>query len=169
VESLIGRIEDASSMLASFRSLPHRLSRVPAAGATRWINDSIATTPHATLAALQAVGPHPILIVGGQERGADWEEVAAHCRRRPLSGLVALPDNGERIARRLLDARAVDPRRFERADDVEAAVDAALELCEHDGGTVLLSPGAPSFPHYRDFEERGTRFEQAVRRRMGAA
>ncbi|MGK7295312.1 MAG: Mur ligase family protein, partial [Candidatus Wenzhouxiangella sp. M2_3B_020] len=47
VESLIGRIEDASSMLASFRSLPHRLSRVPAAGATRWINDSIATTPHA--------------------------------------------------------------------------------------------------------------------------
>jgi UDP-N-acetylmuramoyl-L-alanine---L-glutamate ligase len=149
--------------LAGFQPLPHRLEPVAEAGGVRWINDSIATSPHATLAALEALGDSPVvLIAGGMARPADWSEVIERCRRHELLALVTLPDNGEAVAREFeqrLGARRVP---IHCAGDIENAVGVAREL-SRPGSVVLLSPGAPSFPHFRDFEERGRRFAAAAR------
>jgi len=162
VESIGGR-RAAASALASFRPLAHRLERLDAPGPIAWINDSISTPPYATLAALEACGPRPVLIVGGLERGTDWTGVAAWCRRHPLRALIALPDNGPAIADALVEQGAVTRDRVARVEDLDSAVAAAAARCPS-AGTVLLSPGAPSFPRFRDFEERGRRFAEAVRR-----
>ena len=163
VGSVIDDPAAACASLASFRPLPHRLERVPAETPEAWINDSISTTPYATLAALQAVAAPVVLIVGGLERGADWSVVAGHCRQNPLAGLVGLPDNGGSICRQLTAMDAVDPARAVTAANMPEAVARARDLCRGEG-TVLLSPGAPSFPHFRDFEQRGRAFVEAVRK-----
>jgi UDP-N-acetylmuramoylalanine--D-glutamate ligase len=161
IESIGGQLESGCESLASFRPLRHRLEPIPGPDDRRWINDSIATTPYATLAALQASPPHPVLIVGGLERGADWRMVAEFCRENPLGGLVGLPDNGPAICRLVADAGGVEAGRVSVAENMPEAVAAARDLSKPDG-VILLSPGAPSFPRFRDFEQRGNAFRSAV-------
>ncbi len=149
--------------LASFQPLPHRLEPVAETAGIRWINDSIATSPHATLAALEALGSSPVtMIVGGMNRPADWSEVIEWCRRHELQALVTLPDNGADIAGAFEETLGSRQVKVESAKDIEDAVRVARELSQPDS-IVLLSPGAPSFPHFRDFEERGSRFASAAR------
>ena len=162
VDSVAGPLESVGESLESFEPLPHRLERIPGPAETTWINDSIATTPYATLAALQASPPHPVLIVGGLERGADWQMVADFCRKNNLGGLVGLPDNGPAVCRRLASAGGIATGRVSVVGNMVEAVASAHRMSDP-GGVVLLSPGAPSFPRFRDFEQRGEAFRNAVR------
>lgn len=155
-------LADIVRALSEFRPLPHRLEFVCQAHGRRWVNDSIATSPFATLAALEAMyGGAVTLIAGGQHRPSDWQTVVEWASRHPLTGLVTLPDNGADIACRLIAGGAVEPGRVSQVENIEDAVEAAVRQSDP-GGTVLLSPGAPSFPRFRDFEERGERFRAAV-------
>ncbi len=148
--------------LRSFRPLPHRLEIVAADGAQRWINDSIATTPHATLAALQALHAEPIvLIAGGYVRPADWGVVIEYCRSRPLAGLVLLPNSGPGIAQEFAAAGSDCAIPMLHAADLVEAVVAAASLAG-ERACIVLSPGAASFPQFRDFEDRGEQFRRAV-------
>jgi UDP-N-acetylmuramoylalanine--D-glutamate ligase len=152
--------------LRTFQPLAHRLEVLSGSGSRhRWVNDSIATTPHATLAALQALQALPeqpvVLIAGGFVRPADWSVVLEHCRCQPLAGLVVLPDSGPDIAR----AFAAEPGACRgEVRQVSSLQDAVAESARLAGerGTILLSPGAASFPHFRNFVERGDQFRQAV-------
>lgn len=155
-------LEGMVEALRLFRPLAHRLELVGQANGRRWVNDAISTSPHATLAALEALGNSRVtLIAGGQARPSCWDPVIDWCARHPLAGLVVLPDNGRSIADALTGAGVIDPARVGAASDMAEAVNAAFELSSP-GGTVLLSPGAPSFPHFRDFEHRGEAFRKSV-------
>jgi len=157
-----GEAEAMHAALASFRPLAHRLETVSDTVGHRWINDSIATSPHATRAALESLRDQSVvLIAGGQDRPARWSPVVEWCRDHPLAGLITLPDNGEAVAEALLEGGAVASDRVHRVEDLAQAVGLAAASFA-DGETVLLSPGAPSFPRFRNFEERGERFRQAV-------
>ncbi|MGY6589075.1 MAG: UDP-N-acetylmuramoyl-L-alanine--D-glutamate ligase [Wenzhouxiangella sp.] len=148
--------------LRRFQGLPHRLEPLGRCAGLDWINDSIATSPHATRAALEALdGRRVILIAGGLARPADWSVVADWCDRQPLAGLVALPDTGGQVADQLIAAGSVPASRVFRVDSLEAAVSAAAALSSV-ADLVLLSPGAPSFPYFRDFEDRGERLRAAL-------
>lgn len=154
-----------TAALAGFQSLRHRLETVAQCGAQRWINDSIATSPHATHAALSALPGQPVvLMVGGQRRPSDWQVVidGLALSGQPLAGLVVLPDSGPEIAQRLSDAGVVAAERVRSVSSMPEAVQAAADLAPSDG-VVLLSPGAPSFAHYRDFEDRGDQFAAAAK------
>lgn len=181
VEQWGDQISQAVTRLGQFQALAHRLS--PVAGpqlhdvAIGWVNDSIATTPHATKAALEAFGDQPlVLMVGGYERGGDWAVVIDHLRNHPLLGLVALPDNGAAIAERLLGAQVIGDAQIAYAEDLDQGIEKALDLirqqanqCSLSGCAVLLSPGAPSFGRYRDFEHRGQSFVDALIARSKSA
>ncbi len=154
-------LDTAVVALAAFQPLSHRLELVEQRDGVCWINDSIATTPHATLAALQALtGQAVVLIAGGYVRPSDWTPVLAHCGTRPLHGLVLLPDSGPAIAETFSQA-GVLPAAVVSARNLQEAVASAAALAAPDA-TVLLSPGAASFPHFRDFEDRGNQFSAAV-------
>jgi len=167
VEAVTGGSGPALAAIGSFQPLPHRLESLRGPSETVWINDSISTTPFATLAALQSGAAPTILICGGQERGADWTAVANYLQARPLVGLIGLPDNGARIVAELGAAGAADSTRRLVVDGIDEAVQAAAAWAGP-GTRIVLSPGAPSFPRFRDFEQRGERFRSLVAALKGA-
>lgn len=148
----------AVEALASFRPLPHRLQLLGERSQLRFVDDSISSTPMATAAALEALsGQIVTLIVGGLDRGLDWTPyMPAFASRTPLA-VIGIPDNGPRIIARLREAGIEPPRGLHDATDLPAAVELARRLSPA-GAVVLLSPGAPSFPHFRDFRDRGCQF-----------
>ena len=142
--------------LAGFRALPHRLEPVCERDGVLWVNDSISTTPESTMAALESFpGREVVLIAGGQDRGQDYAGLARALLASGAS-VIAIPTTGTRL---LAAAREADvpAARALPAADLGDAVRIAGGLARV-GGVVLLSPAAPSFDHYRDFEERGERF-----------
>jgi UDP-N-acetylmuramoyl-L-alanine---L-glutamate ligase len=144
--------------VADFAPLPHRLQRLGSRNGIEFINDSIATTPHATLAALDCYRGRPlVLILGGFDRGLDWSWFPAALAGRHDLAIVTQGQNGSAIAdllRPLAERRAV---RLHEAQDFAAAITTARKLAVP-GAIVLLSPGAPSFGQFRDYAERGREF-----------
>lgn len=143
-----------------FRPLPHRLQWLGERDGIAWVNDSISTTPHASLAALDCHrGRRVVILLGGHDRGLDWTDFAAHLRddAMPPLAIVTMGGNGPRI-HALLEPLAFEGRfALEAAEDLADAVARARLLLDGDG-VVLLSPGAPSFGAYRDYTERGRHF-----------
>ncbi len=143
---------------ATFQPLPHRLQTLGMHDGIVFVNDSISTTPHASLAALDCFrGQRVVLIVGGHDRGIDWTDFAETMRTQAPGAIVTLGQNGPKIHGLLEPAAAVAGFVLAEADDLADAVARACELLAGEG-VVLLSPGAPSFGAYRDYTERGRHF-----------
>jgi UDP-N-acetylmuramoylalanine--D-glutamate ligase len=154
--------------LAGFAGLEHRLQTVLSdASGVSWIDDSISTTPESALAALASFPERaPVLIGGGQDRGQDYGALAAELARRN-GALVAIGSTGPRLREAAIGA-GLAPERALAAAGLEEAVAAARRLAAP-GTVVLLSPAAPSYDGFRDFEQRGERFAALVRAGAGAA
>ena len=150
-----GNIEGIVSGIAAFVPLPHRLEE-HRIGGTLFVNDSISTTPEATKAALAAYrGVRIALIAGGHERQQDYDELASLLAGFGVTTLACLPVTGARLA---AATRSAAPRITVLAEpDLEAAMQ-ALHQHRHAYDAVILSPGAPSYNQFKNFEERGRRF-----------
>ena len=145
--------------LAGLEPLPHRLQTVQVcADGTEWIDDSISTTPESTIAALAAFGGRQVvLIAGGSERDQDYDRLGqAVATRKAPTRLILLPDTGARLASAAA-THGFGEDRMSTAGDMREATALARGLVEP-GGVVLLSPAAPSFNQYANFEERGDDF-----------
>ena len=148
----------AAPALASFRPLPHRLQPLGEHDGFHWINDSISTTPLATLAALQSLhGRAVTVLVGGHDRGLDWTPFVDAMRAAPPNAIVCMGANGSRIEAALRTA-AVACSLVCVADLASAITEARASTPQ--GGVILLSPGAPSFDQFKDYAERGRRFAE---------
>lgn len=140
--------------LRSFRPLPHRLQWLGERDGIGWVNDSIATTPDATVAAWQCWRGRPVaLIVGGHERGLDWQGAAAALATHPPVIVCVQGANRDRVAG-VLCQQGLNTALCAGLDEAVQRARAALV----DGGVVLLAPGAPSFPEFTDYTARGRRF-----------
>jgi UDP-N-acetylmuramoylalanine--D-glutamate ligase len=146
--------------VASFRPLPHRLQTMGTREGITYVNDSISTTPHASLAALDVFrGRRVGLLVGGHDRGLDWSDFAAAMQTQAPAVIITMGQNGGRI-HALLEGLAREGRFVLReAADLSEAVALARQGLAGEG-VVLMSPGAPSFGAYRDYTERGRHFAQ---------
>jgi UDP-N-acetylmuramoyl-L-alanine---L-glutamate ligase len=143
----------------SFQPLPHRLQTLGERDGVVYVNDSISTTPHATLAALDCFRDRRIaLLVGGHDRGVDWSAFAAAMRTQAPVAIVTLGQNGPRIHDVLAPLAAEGLFALSAAVDLADAVSQAGNALGMGGGVVLLSPGAPSFGAYCDYTERGRHF-----------
>ena len=148
----------------TFRPLPHRLQPLGEREGTAWVNDSISTTPHATLAALDVYRDRRVaVLVGGHDRGLDWSGFAQEMRRRAPAVVVTMGANGPRIHDLLAPVAAEGGFALRAADDLAQAVATARTALAAgrrpaSGDVILLSPGAPSFGPYRDYVERGRDF-----------
>ncbi|HEY0033238.1 MAG TPA: UDP-N-acetylmuramoyl-L-alanine--D-glutamate ligase [Devosia sp.] len=141
--------------IAAFVPLPHRLEEHQFGG-TIFVNDSISTTPEATKAALAAYRGYRIaLIAGGHEREQDYTELAELLAGYGVTTLVCLPVTGARLASA---ARAAAPHIAVLAEpDLRSAVE-RLHGMRANFDAVILSPGAPSYNQFKNFEERGRMF-----------
>jgi UDP-N-acetylmuramoylalanine--D-glutamate ligase len=146
--------------LAAFEPRPHRIEQVAVIDGVTYVNDSKATDPHATLAALEGMNG-VVLIAGGRNKGIDLSELAGAAPH--LRAVVAIGESASEIDA----AFAPTGVPVEKAGSMEEAVARARELAAA-GDTVLLSPACASFDMYRNYEERGDAFRAAVRRIEGS-
>jgi UDP-N-acetylmuramoylalanine--D-glutamate ligase len=153
-----------ASHAATFRPLPHRLQALGTRDGVLYVNDSISTTPHATLAALDVYRDRRVaLLAGGHDRGLDWSVFAEALRARAPLAVVTMGQNGGRIHELLSPLAEEGGFTLLRAGDLaEAMAQARAALAagasNGDAGVILLSPGAPSYGVWRDFTERGRDF-----------
>ncbi len=150
----------AARAVAEFRGVPHRLEVVRDTGGVRYINDSIATNPESTVAALDAFERPIVLIAGGYDKKLPYEKLVEAIRRR-AKAVVLIGATAARLHDAIVDAHGERLPVMRRALSLEEAVREARSLAEG-GDIVLLSPGFASFDLFANFEERGERFRQAV-------
>jgi UDP-N-acetylmuramoylalanine--D-glutamate ligase len=150
------------SSLRGFRPLAHRLEPIAERDGALWVDDSISTTPESTLAALASFpGRELILIGGGQDRGQDYAWLGRVLAERGAT-VIGVPTTGARLLGDAREAGAAAARALEAADMREAVALARAAAVALPGAVVLLSPAAPSYDNYRDFEQRGERFRELV-------
>ncbi len=154
---------DAAALAAharTFRPLPNRLQTLGTRDGMTYVNDSISTTPHASLAALECFRGQPVaILLGGHDRGVDWSDFALAMRREAPRVIVTQGANGPRIHELLAPLAEGGDFMLEAAGDLATAMATARRLLEGTG-VILLSPGAPSFGAYRDYVARGRHFAQ---------
>jgi UDP-N-acetylmuramoylalanine--D-glutamate ligase len=158
IEALGLDAEALAPHAATFQPLPHRLQTLGTRDGVAWVNDSISTTPHASLAALECFRSRRVaLLAGGHDRGIDWTDFAQAMRTHAPAAIVTLGQNGPKIHDLLAPVAREAGFALVAADDLPDAVAKARAALGGEG-VVLLSPGAPSFGSYRDYTERGRHF-----------
>lgn len=152
------RPAEMARAIRSFRGVEHRLELVAEIGGVRYYNDSIATNPKSTMAALDALEGRIILIAGGYDKKLSLAEVARVIARR-CKAVVLAGETAPTLAA-LIEAEpgACPVSLCKTFDD---AVATAHDLAQQ-GDTVLLSPACASFDMFRNFAERGRRFKELV-------
>ena len=144
-----------------FTGVEHRLEFVRRVGGADWFNDSIATAPERTLAALHSFEQPIVLLLGGRDKGLPWEPLFAELRRR-VDHVVFFGEFGPALAKKLGAPRKGQlPETVDLAPGLEGAVQAAV-LRAAVGDVVLLAPGGTSFDEFPDFAARGERFRELV-------
>ena len=155
--------------LSTFKGLEHRLEKVATVGSTTYYNDSISTIPQTTIAAINALKNVHALILGGFDRGIDYEPLVDFLERtdlgKQINCIVLLGSAGKRILEILNGYHPHLVRsymfHFESDYSMEEAVAFVAEHARPDG-ICLLSPAASSYDHYKNFEERGRDFKRCV-------
>jgi UDP-N-acetylmuramoyl-L-alanine---L-glutamate ligase len=142
--------------LRSFKQLDHRLQEFRVGDGRLCVNDSIATVPEATMAALKAYPDQDIvLFLGGADRGQDYSGLIDFLPKTRVKKIILLPPIGERLFKQLSQSDRRPPA-FCAANLDEGVAEAMRGIGA--GDVLLLSPAAPSFGQFRDFEERGRSF-----------
>lgn len=150
-------VDAIETAIRSFRPLAHRLEHVGDIRGVAFYNDSKATNPAATLPALKAFEGAAIhLILGGKDKGGDWDSLIRAVRSRVRRVLVigANPDAMMRRFEGLVDTL--------ECGTLERAVECGLAGAGA-GDVVLLSPACASFDQFENFEQRGEIFRRSVR------
>jgi UDP-N-acetylmuramoylalanine--D-glutamate ligase len=155
--------EAMHDVATTFTGVEHRLELLGEREGVPWYNDSIATTPERTVAALCALREPIILLAGGRDKHLPWAEMAALTWKR-VRQLILFGEAAELIEAEMYRAK---PEREAACTIVQAGtLERAVEIAAasaRTGDTVLLSPGGTSFDAFNDFEERGRRFRQLFR------
>jgi UDP-N-acetylmuramoylalanine--D-glutamate ligase len=156
-----------ADVATTFEGVEHRLELVREMGeapAVRYYNDSIATSPERTVAALRSFEQPIVLLAGGRDKHLPWDEMARltlqKARRLILFGEAA-PIIEKAIRVSSLGLR-VSEGFIHRCQTLDEAVTVAAREAEP-GDVVLLAPGGTSFDAFRDFVERGERFRELVK------
>ncbi len=144
-----------------FRGVPHRLEFVRELRGVCWYNDSIATAPERSMAAIRAFDEPIVLMLGGRDKDLPWEDLIQLINER-VDHVVLFGEAAEKI-QKTVNSLGLREKRFTLtyADHLREAVLKAANVAEH-GDVVLLSPGGTSFDEFKDFAERGEYFRTWV-------
>ncbi|MBI5026916.1 MAG: UDP-N-acetylmuramoyl-L-alanine--D-glutamate ligase, partial [Nitrospirae bacterium] len=147
-------------VLVDFPGLEHRLEFVEEIDGVSFINDSKGTNVGAVVKSLESF-QGIILIMGGRDKASDFSILKDMVRQR-VKTLILLGEAKEKIAKALGSfTETVFVRDMREAVEISAAK-------ARRGDVVMLSPGCASFDMFRDFEDRGRKFKEAVRELKGA-
>jgi len=151
------RKEKIRESLTSFKSLEHRMEYVATVRGVDFINDSKATNVNSLWFALESMEQPVVLIMGGVDKGNDYSAIKDLVKEK-VKGIVCLGVDNQPIQDALSDATPGMINTGSMKDAVQAAFQLAAK-----GDVVLLSPACASFDLFKNYEDRGRQFKEAVR------
>lgn len=151
------RKEKIREAVTTFESLEHRMERVAMVKGVEYINDSKATNVNSTWFALESMTKPVILILGGVDKGNDYS-VLKDLVKEKVKAIVCLGVDNRKIHEAFGDVVSLMVNTTSAAEAVRAAYHFAEK-----GDVVLLSPACASFDLFKNYEDRGNQFKQAVR------
>lgn len=150
--------------LAGFNALAHRLEEHEYGNGIIAVNDSISTTPDSTLCALNCYTDKPVyLILGGAEREQDYQSLLSELSQFNIKQLALIGDTGKRIKQELdiLNPQIDKLPKYQFFDNLPQAMSDILAGVQA-GEVILLSPAAPSFGEFKNYQHRGECFIQLM-------
>lgn len=156
--------EDIIKHLKTFKGLEHRIELVGTFNGITFYNDSISTIPEATVAALKTVKRVDTLIIGGFDRGIDYQLLIDYLKENPVRNIVFVGKVGERVLRIWQEENLPLPENYIVENDYAQIVDFAFEKTKK-GSSCLLSPAAASYDQFKDFTVRGTIYKNLIKER----
>jgi UDP-N-acetylmuramoylalanine--D-glutamate ligase len=151
------RKETIRNSIQSFQGVPHRLEKVLKINHVEYINDSKATNVNATFYALDGIKKPIVWIVGGVDKGNDYSELMPMVREKVKAIVCLGVDNSK-----LIDAFGNVIDLMVETYSMEEAVKVAYKVAER-GDAVLLSPACASFDLFKNYEDRGDQFKNAIK------
>lgn len=143
--------------MEKFDGLPHRLKFVREVKGVKYYDDSIATTPGSSSAALSSFSQPKVVILGGSEKGSDYRGLVELCRDSDTE-IIAIGHTGENIHKL---AQEVGAKSHRVTGLMPEAVSLASDIAS-EGSIVMLSPASASFDQYASYSDRGDKFILAV-------
>ena len=151
------RNETMRESMGNFKNIEHRLESVGKISGISFINDSKATNVNSTWYALESMTSDVVLILGGVDKGNDYSMLKELVKQK-VKAIVCLGKDNERIHAAFED----DVHLIINTSSAQDAVQTAYHLATK-GDTVLLSPACASFDLFKNYEDRGRQFKQAVK------
>ena len=159
-------VEALHQALSTFETMEHRLEFVRELDGVKYYNDSFGTTPETAMVAVEAFEEPLVLITGGSEKGADYNELVSTIFDNNVKHVICMGITGLKIAE-LLETRKVEKlvsyTTWDSYDNLTMPVIVAKAREQaNSGDIVLLSTGSASFDMFKNYKDRGEKFKQAV-------
>ena len=156
--------EVAVRAITHFKGLPHRQQSLGVLHGIRWIDDAISTIPQSAMAALATYGDAvETIILGGQDRGNDFTELGKILAESQLRNVILFPETGTKIKEAI--EKRVHTLDLHEVQSMNEAVKIARKRHSKDrtDAICLLSPAAPSYNMFKNYEEKGEAFAEAIK------
>jgi len=151
------RKEKIREAVSNFHSLEHRMEFVATVRGVDFINDSKATNVNSTWYALESMQKNTVLILGGVDKGNDYELIADLVKEK-VKAIVCMGTDNKKIIEFFKDKVST----IVEVDSAKKAVNASFKLAEK-GDLVLMSPACASFDLFKNYEDRGRQFKESVK------
>jgi len=154
--------DEFKQALASFKTLAHRLQFLGSLDGVDYYDDSISTTVESAISAIKAIPNAGTILLGGMDRGIDYDPLVAFLQTRSLEHIILMYDSGKIILEKL--KAATNDEFMTHVHYIEELADACTYVKENasKGTAVILSPASASYGHFKNFEQRGDFFKEHI-------
>lgn len=149
-------LNKAIKTINNFGGLPHRMEYVGTFDSVSYYSDTIATIPEATMAAIDSLNKVNTLIFGGMDRGIDYSHFVEFLNNCNVENIICMPTTGVTLGKKISSNKKIY-----FVETLEDAVILATKVTKKNM-ICLLSPAAPSYEHYKNFEEKGASYQKII-------
>lgn len=147
-------INQAIKTINSFKPLEHRMEYVGEFHGIKYYNDTIATIPEATISCLKALKIIDTIIFGGMDRGINYEPLITYFNESNIENFICMPETGYKLS------NYIKRGNIYKVETLDEAVDIAKKVTK---SACLLSPAAPSYNAFKNFEEKGNYYKKLIK------
>lgn len=137
-----------------FKPLEHRMEYVGEFNGIKYYNDTIATIPEATISCLKALKVIDTIIFGGMDRGINYEPLINYFNESNIENFICMPETGYKLS------SSIKRGNIYKVETLDEAVDIAKKVTKT---ACLLSPAAPSYNAFKNFEEKGNYYKKLIK------